>query len=99
MTELLRRLVAWVGLSCQPRRAHRQALRDSLPVSGVSPLRFPPLPAHRSPYGTDTVIDGTTTVTVRPYLAAHGQQWCQPDNLTSALAGASLKRSVGVEAA
>ena len=98
MTELLRRLVARVGLSCQP-LAHRQALRDPLPLIGFSSLRFPPLPAHRSPYCTDTVIDGTSTVAVRPYLAAHEQQWCQPDNLTSALAGAGLYRSAGIGAA
>jgi hypothetical protein len=36
---------------------------------------------------------------VRPYLAAHEQRWCQPDNLTSALAGAGLYRSAGIGAA
>ncbi|MGW0469734.1 hypothetical protein [Streptomyces coeruleorubidus] len=74
MTELLRRLVAWVGLSRQPRQALQHPLYE--PPSGASSLRYPPLPAHRSPYRSDTFIDGTTTVAVRPYLVAH-EQWQQ----------------------
>ncbi|MEU6140111.1 hypothetical protein ABZ848_07065 [Streptomyces sp. NPDC047081] len=32
------------------------------------------LPAHRSPYGLDTFLDGTATVAVRPYLVVHEQR-------------------------
>ncbi|MFJ4975357.1 hypothetical protein ACIP6X_08470 [Streptomyces coeruleorubidus] len=72
MTELLRRLVAWVGLWRQPRQARPSSTRYMNPAA--SSLRYPPLPAHRSPYRSDTFIDGTTTVAVRPYLVAHEQR-------------------------
>ncbi|GGT81186.1 hypothetical protein ACH4HG_09100 [Streptomyces coeruleorubidus] len=72
MTELLRRLVAWVGLSHQPRQALQHPLYE--PPSGASSLRYAPLPVHRSPYRSDSFIDGTTTVAVRPYLVAHEQR-------------------------
>ncbi|GAA2389014.1 hypothetical protein GCM10010255_16600 [Streptomyces coeruleofuscus] len=74
MTELLRRLVAWAGLSRQPCQALQHPLHE--PCSGTTSLRYPPLPAHRSPYRSDTFLDGTSTVTVRPYLVAH-EQWQQ----------------------
>ncbi|MPY61464.1 hypothetical protein FNH08_31285, partial [Streptomyces spongiae] len=32
------------------------------------------LPAHRSPYGLGTMLDGTATVAVRPYVTAHEQR-------------------------
>ncbi|MER7408393.1 hypothetical protein ABT373_39570 [Streptomyces sp. NPDC000070] len=72
MTELLRRLVAWVGLSRRPRQAPQHPLYG--PLCGVSSLRYPPLPTHRSPYRSDAFIDGTSTVAARPYLVVHEQR-------------------------
>lgn len=89
MTELLRRLVAWLGLSWQPRQA-QHPLRESLSVIGASSLRYPPLPAHRSPYCVDTFIDGTSTTAVRPYLVAHEQrQRCRETNCATATSPAA----------
>lgn len=74
MTDLVRRLIVWVGLMAAPRGRHRRAASPPLP-SFASPT-FPadaPLPAHRSPYGMDALIDGAAIVAVRPYLVAHEQ--------------------------
>ncbi|GAA2764123.1 hypothetical protein GCM10010103_31640 [Streptomyces paradoxus] len=100
MTELLRCLAAWAGFSCRLRRAHHHALRDPLLATGVSSPRIPPLPVHRSPYCADVVIDGTSTVAVRPYLVAHEQQqWRKQGETTSAWPGAVLYPAAGIEAA
>lgn len=100
MTELLRRLVAWVGLTCRLCPAHRHALCEILPATGVSSPRVHPLPAHRSPYCADVVIDGTSTLAVRPYLVAHEQQqWRPQGDTTSARPGAGLYPAAGSEAA
>ncbi|MFJ7335438.1 hypothetical protein ACIQUU_19575 [Streptomyces sp. NPDC101116] len=100
MTELLRRLLAWVGLSCRLRPAHRHALCETLPATGVSAPRFHPLPDHRSPYGAEVVIDGTSTVAARPYLVAHEQQqWRPQGDAPSARQGAELYPAAGSEAA
>ncbi|MFI8889149.1 hypothetical protein [Streptomyces paradoxus] len=59
-----------------------------------------PLPAHRSPYGLDTSLDGASTAAVRPYLVAHEQQqWRQQGGTTSAWPGAGLDPAAGIEAA
>ncbi|MFD8222789.1 hypothetical protein ACFV16_01245 [Streptomyces massasporeus] len=48
----------------------------------------------------DIVIDGTSTVAVRPYLVAHEQQqWRQQGDTTSARPGAGLYPAAGIEAA
>ncbi|MGW6541708.1 hypothetical protein ACWGBH_02450 [Streptomyces massasporeus] len=100
MAELLRRLIAWVVLSCRIRPAPRHALCDPLPATGVSSPRFHPLPDHRSPYCADIVIDGTSTVAVRPYLVAHEQQqWRPQGDTTSARPGAGVYSAAGSEAA
>lgn len=73
MTDLIRRLAAWVSRllfpppgACLPCTAPRP----------VPPRPVPPrwLPAHRSPYGLDTPLDATATRAVRPYLVAHEQR-------------------------
>ncbi|MEU3935038.1 hypothetical protein AB0E85_23855 [Streptomyces sp. NPDC029044] len=97
MAELLRCLVAWAGLSCRLRRAHHHALHDPRLATGVTSPRIPPLPVHRSPYCADIVIDGTSTVAVRPYLVAHErQQWRQRGDTTSAWPGAGLYPAAGI---
>ncbi|MDT0613760.1 hypothetical protein [Streptomyces lancefieldiae] len=76
MTDLIGRLLARLRLTPVPRGAHhrtspRPAVRTAPPTpsaAGVMPL--PALPAHRSPYGLPTTLDGTETVAVRPYLLA-----------------------------
>lgn len=67
MTDLIRRLLAWMGLLHIPRETYPARPARPIPPS-------PPLPAHRSPYGLHAPLDGTTTVAVRPYLAAHEQR-------------------------
>jgi hypothetical protein len=74
MTDLLRLLIAWTGLAHNSRQAHRPRSRRPRTTTTTSPLRYPSLPAHRSPYRSDTFIDGTTTVAVRPYLVVHEQR-------------------------
>lgn len=68
MTDLIRRLLAWMGLLHIPREAHPAHPARSIPPAAA------PLPAHRSPYGLPTPLDGTDTIAVRPYLAAHEQR-------------------------
>jgi hypothetical protein len=75
MTDLIRRLAAWAGMPARPRRTSQRLVRALRPASATR--RSPesaPLPAHRSPYGLDTPLDGTATVAVRPYLAVHEQR-------------------------
>ncbi|PNG18300.1 hypothetical protein C1J00_31825 [Streptomyces cahuitamycinicus] len=74
MLDLIRSLLVWVGLLASPSRRRRATAH---PPGTMPPAPFPewgPLPAHRSPYGLNTLLDGTSTVTVRPYLAAHEQR-------------------------
>jgi hypothetical protein len=73
MSDLISRLIAWVGLMATPPGRHR--LAPSTPSYAVPTCPAPaPLPAHRSPYGLDTRIDGSSTVAVRPYLVVHEQR-------------------------
>ncbi|WP_405880795.1 hypothetical protein OG762_20725 [Streptomyces sp. NBC_01136] len=72
MTDLIRRLTAWVGLLLIPPGTHRT--RPACPARAVSPRPRVTLPVHRSPYGLDTPLDGTATVAVRPYVTAHEQR-------------------------
>ncbi|WP_329503585.1 hypothetical protein RFN58_23150 [Streptomyces iakyrus] len=59
-----------------------------------------PLPAHRSPYGLGTPLDGASTAAVRPYLVAHEQQqWRQQGDTTPAWPGTGLYPAAGIEAA
>ncbi|MGW0822157.1 hypothetical protein [Streptomyces sp. NPDC002845] len=79
MTDLIGRLVAWVSLLLIPRGAHRRVTHHrthpAAPPSATSPPPArPALPAHRSPYGLDTPLDGTATVAIRPYVTAHEQR-------------------------
>ena len=74
MLDLIRRLLVWVGLSAAPCRGCCALARPSRTVPAAPAPDWAPLPAHRSPYGSATVLDGASTVTVRPYLAAHEQR-------------------------
>ncbi|MFI6376956.1 hypothetical protein [Streptomyces sp. NPDC050546] len=86
MTDLLRRLVAWAGLARKPRRAYRHSLREPQPATAAPPLWLLSLPTHRSPYRADALIDGSSTLAVRPYLVAHEQQQQRRQRSESALA-------------
>ncbi|MEU0004162.1 hypothetical protein ABZ079_07645 [Streptomyces sp. NPDC006314] len=70
MTDLIRRLAAWVSLLLHPpgrkRLPYIAAVADPWPTQ--------PLPRHRSPYGLHTPLDATATRAVRPYLTAHEQR-------------------------
>ncbi|MFI1728844.1 hypothetical protein ACH40E_06300 [Streptomyces acidicola] len=74
MTDLIHRLAVWVGLLSGTRRAYRHPVRHPHPVLSTPSPKHTPLPAHRSPYGLDTPVDGTATVAVRPYLVVHEQR-------------------------
>jgi hypothetical protein len=74
MTDLIRRLMAWVGLLLIPCEAHpARPAQQAAPVVPLRP-RATTLPARRSPYGLDTPLDGTATLAVRPYVTAHEQR-------------------------
>ncbi|WP_326581947.1 hypothetical protein OG889_24750 [Streptomyces sp. NBC_00481] len=75
MSDLIGRLLTWVGLFPRPRGRHRaSALSQRLAPTAPPPALDASLPAHRSPYGLDTPMDGAATIAVRPYVAAH-EQW------------------------
>ncbi|MBX7552935.1 hypothetical protein K1Y78_34195 [Streptomyces sp. tea 10] len=69
MAELIRRLAARMGLEPKRRSVYRRPVH-ALGLASTAPPPVP-LPAHRSPYGLDTLLDGAATVAVRPYLVAH----------------------------
>lgn len=71
MTDLVRRITAWMGLLIAPAKAHRQPEDELQPAPPALPLTSAPLPVHRSPYGLDIPLDGAATVSVRPYLVLH----------------------------
>ncbi|QYX79274.1 hypothetical protein [Streptomyces akebiae] len=75
MTDLIGRVLTWVGLLPKPCGRHRASGFHPRP----EPIAPPPaldtsLPAHRSPYGLATPLDGAATVAVRPYVTAHEQR-------------------------
>lgn len=74
MTDLIRRLSVWVCILFGIRRAYRRPARHLHPVLSAQPPKHTPLPAHRSPYGLDTPLDGAANVAVRPYLVVHEQR-------------------------
>lgn len=76
MTDLIDRLITWVGLLLTPRDTSRRT-RPTAPFAPTTPPAAQvALPTHRSPYGpdADTPLNGTATRSVRPYLAAHEQR-------------------------
>ncbi|MFV0135220.1 hypothetical protein ACLGIH_18705 [Streptomyces sp. HMX87] len=71
-----------MGVLLVPRGTHRRTgpRPAHLPLPPPPPtIDIPPLPAHRSPYGLPTVLDGAATVAVRPYVTA-----CRPYELREA---------------
>lgn len=101
MTDLLRRLIAWASRVYKPRQARRPPSRGPRATTSTSPLQYPSLPAHRSPYCADAFIDGTSTVPVRPYLVAHEQRqhYRELNSPTPTLPAAGPHWLDGVEAA
>ncbi|MFG2023368.1 hypothetical protein [Streptomyces sp. NPDC048825] len=75
MTDLVRRITAWVSLLCLPRGAHRVRPPHPAPTTVPPQPQAVRLPAHRSPYGLDSPLDATETRPVRPYVIAHEQRW------------------------
>lgn len=75
MTDLIGRLLTWAGLLPRSYGRHRASGFRPRP----EPIAPPPaldtsLPAHRSPYGLATPLDGAATIAVRPYVTAHEQR-------------------------
>ncbi|WP_217139721.1 hypothetical protein [Streptomyces sp. AC627_RSS907] len=73
MTDLIDRLVMWVGLLFRPHGTHRRRAHPAVRPTPHHALAtgIAPLPAHRSPYGLLFVLDGAETAAVRPYVVAH----------------------------
>ncbi|MFI1369166.1 hypothetical protein [Streptomyces griseochromogenes] len=69
MTDLIRRLAAWVGFLVLPPGEER--VPYPAPVAAPRPIPPLSLPRHRSPYGLDTPLDATAARAVRPYVTAH----------------------------
>ncbi|MFF4571461.1 hypothetical protein [Streptomyces sp. NPDC001410] len=66
MTDLIRRLAAWMSLLLvSPGRA---PVPDPKPPAAPWPIQPLSLPRHRSPYGLDTPLDATAARAVRPYV-------------------------------
>ncbi|MFC9682467.1 hypothetical protein [Streptomyces sp. NPDC056948] len=74
MTDLICRFLTWAGLLAVPRSGRCRPAHPPRSWSAATSPEWAPLPAHRSPYGTGTALDGTATVAVRPYLVAHEQR-------------------------
>ncbi|MET9355858.1 hypothetical protein ABZY14_23170 [Streptomyces sp. NPDC006617] len=74
MPNFIGRLVACPTLLHKPRGTHRRTSPHPATRTAPSPPLLPSatgaalLPSHRSPYGLRTVLDGTETAAVRPYL-------------------------------
>ncbi|MGW0861127.1 hypothetical protein [Streptomyces sp. NPDC002611] len=85
MTDLICRFLTWAGLLAFPRSGCRRPAHPPRSWSADTSPERAPLPTHRSPYGTDTVLDGTATVAVRPYLVAHEQRQRRRELATAAL--------------
>lgn len=78
---IIHALLRWILDTCAPGTGTRRAgARPVVPVSAVDPAMpgrlAVRLPAHRSPYGLSTPLDGRTAASVRPYVLA--AEWaCQ----------------------
>ncbi|MFC4468876.1 hypothetical protein ACFPH6_30860 [Streptomyces xiangluensis] len=77
MHDLIRRTLEWLRLLFGPgtgkRRRHRHP-HFCVHLTVVRRPSAPRLPHHRSPYGLPTLLDGTDSALVRPYLTAHEQE-------------------------
>ncbi|MEU0427273.1 hypothetical protein ABZ235_27365 [Streptomyces canus] len=81
MHDLIRRALTWMRLLFSPGTGKRRLPRHRpylcLHLTAVrhpSAPQPPCLPHHRSPYGLLTLLDGTDSALVRPYLAAHDRE-------------------------
>ncbi|MEW2396883.1 hypothetical protein [Streptomyces sp. NPDC046862] len=84
MHDLISRALQWLRVLFAPGtgKRRRRPHRHSFPHLHLTLVRCPSasqpqpshLPAHRSPYGLPTPLDGTASVLVRPYLAAHERE-------------------------
>ncbi|OIJ90495.1 hypothetical protein [Streptomyces monashensis] len=73
MYDLIRRIAAWLWQVFNPGPGMRRAgSRPAEPVLARRPeeprTTTPWPPAHRSPYGLNTPLDGSANAVVRPYL-------------------------------
>ncbi|MET9774784.1 hypothetical protein ABZ023_11050 [Streptomyces sp. NPDC006367] len=73
MTGALCRFFMWLSPLLRPGGTHRRTgFRPTVATAAGNPP-IPDdaaLPSHRSPYGLPTVLDGTETAAVRPYVLA-----------------------------
>ncbi|MFE1308571.1 hypothetical protein [Streptomyces sp. NPDC058755] len=70
MTDLIRRLAAWMSLLLvSPGRA---PVPDPEPPAAPWPIQPLSLPRHRSPYGLDTPLDAAAARAVRDPYCTHG---------------------------
>lgn len=79
MHDLIPRALQWLRLLFSPGtgKRRRRPHRPSFPHVHLALVRCPltaeppHLPRHRSPYGLVTLLDGTDSALVRPYLTTH----------------------------
>lgn len=81
MHDLIRRALTWMRLLLSPGTGKRRLPRHRpylcLHLTAVRHPAAPPPPClshYRSPYGLLTLLDGTDSAPVRPYLAAHDRE-------------------------
>ncbi|MFF7469254.1 hypothetical protein [Streptomyces sp. NPDC008092] len=82
MHDLIPRTLQWLRLLLAPgtgkrrRRPHRPPFPHLHLTLVRCPLTAEPshLPGHRSPYGLATLLDGTDSALIRPYLTAHERE-------------------------
>ncbi|MFG2959899.1 hypothetical protein ACGF5O_40020 [Streptomyces sp. NPDC048291] len=82
MHDLIPRALQWLRLLFAPGtgKRRRRPERPPFPHLHLTLVRCPlttaplDLPGHRSPYGLATLLDGTDSALVRPYLASHERE-------------------------
>ncbi|MFK0281760.1 hypothetical protein ACIQVL_14995 [Streptomyces sp. NPDC090499] len=82
MHDLIPRALQWLRLLFAPGTGKRRRRPDRHPFPHLHltlvrcPLTAEPphLPGHRSPYGLATLLDGTDSALIRPYLTAHERE-------------------------
>ncbi|MFI6563751.1 hypothetical protein [Streptomyces sp. NPDC050534] len=78
MTDLIPRALQWLRLLLAPGTGQRRkprSRRSPFPRLHLTPIHpTVSLPRPRSPYGLHAPLDGTDSVLVRPYVAAHERE-------------------------